>query len=209
MRKSGATIIICFVIAGYAYAAVSPIQLFDSFGDICCDDEKARLDNFAVALEHEPEAQGYIIFYGGRRQNYPYCHSSRQRFPRRGESQARVARLKSYLVNARVLDPKRIVVINGGYRESWTAELWIVPKGANPPAPSPTIQPQDIKFRKGKIKKRDYECEVLSKTPPCPPRSLHDSLQRETFTKKVISAPPQAAGLDEPSCAGVRCPRAR
>jgi len=50
MRKSGATIIICFVIAGYAYAAVSPTKIFDSFGDICCDDEKARLDNFAVAL---------------------------------------------------------------------------------------------------------------------------------------------------------------
>ncbi|HEX8634842.1 MAG TPA: hypothetical protein VF703_11905 [Pyrinomonadaceae bacterium] len=31
----------------------------------------------------------------------------------------------------------------------------------------------------------------------------------EKFTKKVLNAPPLAAGMDEPSCAGVRCPRAR
>jgi len=29
------------------------------------------------------------------------------------------------------------------------------------------------------------------------------------FTKKVLNAPPLAVGMDEPSCAGVRCPRAR
>lgn len=160
MRRSVATIIICIVIAGYAYAVSSPTQIFDSFGDVCCDDEKAHLDNFAVALKHDSELQGYIIFYGGKSQNYPYCHSSRQRSQRRGESQARAARLKPYLVNTHALDPKRVVVINGGYRESWTAELWLVSKGENPPTPSPTIQPRDIRFRKGRIKKRDYECEV-------------------------------------------------
>lgn len=160
MMRSFATIIICIVIAGYAYAAVSPTQIFDSFGDICCDDEKARLDNFAVALKQDSELQGYIMFYGGRSQNYPYCHSSRQRLQRRGESQTRAARLKPYLVNAHALDPKRVVVINGGYRESWSAELWLVPKGAIPPTPSPTVQPQDIRFRKGKIKESDYKCEV-------------------------------------------------
>ena len=29
------------------------------------------------------------------------------------------------------------------------------------------------------------------------------------FTKRVLNAPLLAAGMDEPSCAGVRCPRAR
>jgi hypothetical protein len=52
------------------------------------------------------------------------------------------------------------VVINGGYRELWEAELWIVPKGATPPTPTPTIKVQDIRFRRGRIKKSDYECEV-------------------------------------------------
>lgn len=160
MRRVYATIIICFVMAGDAYAALPPRQAFDRFGDICCDDEKARLDNFAIALENEPESQGVIIFYGGRRHNYPFCHSSRRRLPRRGESGARAARLKPYPVNSRGLDPERIVVIDGGYRQSWTAELWVIPKGENPPPPVPTVRPQEIRFRKGRIKKRDYECEV-------------------------------------------------
>jgi hypothetical protein len=68
--------------------------------------------------------------------------------------------MKPYLIDTRGLDSKRIVFVNGGYRESWEVELWLVPKGSNPPAPTPTVKPQDIKFRRGKIKKRDYECEV-------------------------------------------------
>jgi hypothetical protein len=154
--------IICCVLVLNSYAAIAPLEakLFDKFGDICCEDEKARLDNFAVQLQNEPEVQGYIIFYGGRRHNYPYCHSPRQRLPRRGEAEARVERLKTYLVNSRGLDAKRITVVNGGYRDSWESELWIVPKGAHPPAPTPTVNPQDIRFRRGKIKRRDYECEV-------------------------------------------------
>jgi hypothetical protein len=66
--------------------------------------------------------------------------------------------VKPYLVDTRGVDAKRIVVINGGYREEWTAELWIVPKGATPPNPSPTLAAKDIRFRKGKIPKDAYEC---------------------------------------------------
>jgi len=31
---------------------MSAMQIFDTFGAVCCDDEKARLDNFAIALDH-------------------------------------------------------------------------------------------------------------------------------------------------------------
>lgn len=160
MKRVSVTIVLSLLICGLANSTGSDIFVFDRFGDICCDDEKARLDNFAVNLQQHPNATGYIIFYGGRLQNYPYCHSARQRFPRRGESQARAARMKPYLVSTRGLDASRVVVIDGGYRESWTAELWIVPNQLGPPAPSPTVKPQEIRFRKGRIKKRDYECEV-------------------------------------------------
>lgn len=160
MKKTCGTIIIALLVCGSAHSiVVSPAQIFDSFGDVCCNDEKAHLDNFAVALHAQPDSQGYIIFYGGRRQSYPSCHG-RQRLQRRGESQARAARLKPYLVNLRGIGPAQVIVIDGGYRESWAAELWIVPRGATPPTPSPTVQPNDIRYRKGRIKKRDYECQV-------------------------------------------------
>ena len=131
---------------------------FDEYGAICSEDEMARLDNLAIALQNNPEFQAYVIFYGGR------CYSSceddyprhRSRRPRKGEAEARAARIKPYLVDSRGLEPDRIFVLNGGHRESWTAELWIVPKGAKPPTPKPTVQPEDIEYRTGRPTKREF-----------------------------------------------------
>src|SRR3989440_6796531 len=41
----------------------APVK-FDTYGNIRFNDEKARLDNFAIQLQNEPNAQGYIIRYG-------------------------------------------------------------------------------------------------------------------------------------------------
>lgn len=106
-------------------------RLFDQYGNIAFNDEKARLDNFAIQLQNEPGSQGYIIAYAGRR-------------ARTGEAQARADRAKDYLVNTRGIDPGRIVTVDGGYREDLTVELWIVPQGATPPTASPTLQPSDV-----------------------------------------------------------------
>ena len=123
---------------------------FDQFSDINCEDEMARLDQFALQLEVEPSVQGYVIFYGGR-----LYHG---RLARHGESEARAGRIKEYLLENRRIDPKRIVMVNGGYREGWSAELWIVPTGAQVPTPTTTLKTKDIKFRRGKIRKSEYDC---------------------------------------------------
>jgi len=109
---------------------------FDEYGNIAFNDEKARLDNFAIQLQNEPGAQGYIIAYGGRR-------------GRTGEAQARADRAKDYLVNTRGLDPGRVVTVDGGYREDLTVELWIVPTGATPPTASPTVQASEVQIITG------------------------------------------------------------
>lgn len=97
---------------------------FDEFGDIARDDEKARLDNFAIQLQQEPEAQGYIFVYGGtgRRIRPDYV-------------QKRTARMRDYLINTRGVDSRRIVILEGPARTEPTVELWLVPSGATPPAP--------------------------------------------------------------------------
>jgi hypothetical protein len=160
MKKLFLAITICCLINAYSPLAQDSNQAreFDKFGDICCEDEKAHLDNFAVHLQNEPESQGYIIFYEGR--HYGYCYKYRPRMPRRGEAEARAARIKPYLVEMRGIDSNRIVVVNGGYREEWMAEFWIVPKGSTTPKPTPTLQPKDVRFRKGKIPKGAYACLV-------------------------------------------------
>ena len=125
---------------------------FDEFGDLNCEDEMARLDNFALQLHAEPDKNGVLIIYGGRR--------FRGRLPKRGEAAARAARLKPYLVQRRGLPPNRVLVINGGYAEEWHVELWIAPQGAGLPTPFVHVPASEIKFRKGKVRARDYRCRI-------------------------------------------------
>jgi hypothetical protein len=100
---------------------VAPTK-FDEYGNIAFNDEKARLDNFAIQLQNQPGSQGYIIAYGS-------CE---------GEAQARADRAKDYLVNTRGIDAGRLVTIDGGCRSALTVELWIVPTGATAPTASAT-----------------------------------------------------------------------
>jgi hypothetical protein len=93
---------------------------FDEYGNIRFNDEKARLDNFAIQLQNEPAAQGYIIGYGS-------CDA---------EGQTRANRAKDYLVNTRGIDAGRLVVVDGGCMPELKVELWVVPSGATPPAAS-------------------------------------------------------------------------
>jgi PKD domain len=103
----------------------------DEYGNIRFNDEKARLDNFAIELQNDPTSQGYLICYGGRK-------------GRAGEAQARCDRAKNYLTTTRGIDASRIVTVDGGYRENLTVELWVVPSGATPPAASPTVDPSQV-----------------------------------------------------------------
>ena len=165
MRIAFRLILIGSLLSSSLIAGQLPIEprKFDEFADVCCEDEKARLDNFAIELQGNPNATGYIIFYGGQR--YPSCwyggrrHAARR--PRFGEAEARAARMKPYLTNTRGLDPKTIVVLNGGFRKSWMAELWVVPNGAKPPSPTPTLLRKDIRYRNGKVTRREFQLQCV------------------------------------------------
>jgi PKD domain-containing protein len=101
-------------------APSAPATKFDEYGNIRFNDEKARLDNYAIQLQNQPGSQGYIVVYGA-------CA---------GEAQARADRAKDYLVNTRGIDAGRLVTIDGGCRSDLAVELWVVPTGATPPAAS-------------------------------------------------------------------------
>ena len=101
----------------------------DEYGDVTAGNEKARLDNFAIELQNDPTARGYLICYGGRRGP-------------RGAARRRCDRAKNFLVASRGVDSRRLVAFDGGYREFLTVEAWIVPPGAAPPPPAPTVFPR-------------------------------------------------------------------
>ena len=96
---------------------------FDEYYDIARNDEKARLDNYAIQLQSEPGSQGYIIVYASRRAGP-------------NDAQARAQRISDYLVNSRGIDSHRVVITMGPPREDWLFELWVVPEGAPPPTPN-------------------------------------------------------------------------
>jgi hypothetical protein len=93
------------------------------FPSITFNEDKANFDNFAVELQSDPTAIGYIIVYHG--------HKSRP-----GRLATLVNRSRDYVVNSRNIDSNRVIVIDGGLRDVDTIELWIVPKGAAPPRPT-------------------------------------------------------------------------
>jgi hypothetical protein len=91
---------------------------FDEYGNIRFNDEKARLDNYAIQLQNAPSDRGVIIGYGS-------CE---------GEGLTRANRAKDYLVNTRGIDAGRIDTVDGGCRAELHVELWLVPQGAAAPA---------------------------------------------------------------------------
>jgi hypothetical protein len=90
---------------------------FDEYGNIRFNDEKARLDNYAIQLQNDPSSTATIIVYGS-------CE---------GEAQQRGDRAKDYLVNTRGIEAGRITVVDGGCRSDLLVQLWIVPQGATAP----------------------------------------------------------------------------
>jgi hypothetical protein len=93
---------------------------FDEFGDAQLSDIAARLDNFANALQNEPQMKGFLIVYRSRR-DLP------------GLSSSLVAWLKNYLVYNRGFSLERIIAVDGGVAARGVSqELWLVPPGATP-----------------------------------------------------------------------------
>jgi len=90
------------------------------YGPITINDEKARLDTFAVEWQNDPTTKVAIVAYGT-------CQ---------GDDVKRAARARDYLVSNRGLDPGRATIIPGGCREQPSTQLWLVPTGAGMPAPN-------------------------------------------------------------------------
>jgi hypothetical protein len=114
-----------------------PHDKIDEYGNISFEDEKARLDNFAISLMESADMVGYLVAYGGRR-------------ARRGEARRRAERAKRYVTQVRGVPASRVVTIDGGHREDLTVELRLRPKDVPPPPPAPTVDPKEVRFIKAR-----------------------------------------------------------
>jgi len=115
---------------------------FDEYGNIRFNDEKARLDNYAIQLQNEPTATGYIVGYGS-------CGT---------EGTTRANRAKDYLVNTRGIDAGRITVVDGGCLPELLVQLWVAPQGSTAPtgdatgvvSPCPDCKKKPARRRRGR-----------------------------------------------------------
>jgi hypothetical protein len=108
---------------------------FDEYSKVSPDDERARLDNFAVELQSNQDFKGYVIAYAGKRAKI-------------AEAQTHAQQIKDYLVVKRKVDSDRIVVMDGGYREKPAVELYVLPSTLAAPTSSPTVPKNEVEIIK-------------------------------------------------------------
>jgi hypothetical protein len=88
----------------------------DAYGNLCWEEEKARLDNFAIQLQNDPNLIGYIVVYAGR-------------ISCRDEAKYRGNRARNYVLKLAV-DPKRVIFKNGGFQRDLETILQVQPKAS-------------------------------------------------------------------------------
>lgn len=93
---------------------------------------KKMLDDFVIALQNDPDAQGYIIAYGGKTSGP-------------NDAQKAADNATDYTMKVRKMDGARTLSGVGGYREQPAIELWIAPSGAAPPMATPTVAPEAVR----------------------------------------------------------------
>jgi hypothetical protein len=107
-----------------------------------CDLELSLLNRFLGQLQTQPELRGYVIVYAAREGS------------RVNTALAYGERMKKYLTISRDFDDGRVTVVDGGFRERLSYELWLAPPGAEPPEPTPTVSKEMVKMKRGRIKLR-------------------------------------------------------
>lgn len=111
-----------------------------------CETEMAHLDNYAIEVQNAPVAKAYVVVYGGREDTA------------RSELRARRSRIKRYLIKERSIEPSRVLVVDGGFRENLTVELWLVPAGTELPEARPTVPPEEVKYKRAKYR---FDCSTF------------------------------------------------
>jgi hypothetical protein len=117
------------------------LNKFDEYGEQPFEDEKARLDNFAIQILNTPDINGHVVVYAGRKATV-------------AQAQIHANRIKTYLLSVREIDPKRVSVVDGGHHEDFTVQLYVIPAGVAPPEPYPTVDPKDVELIYEKPKRR-------------------------------------------------------
>jgi hypothetical protein len=110
---------------------VANYQPFDSFVATSFEDSGSRFDPFASQLQETQNLKGYVIVYSSK------VNESEQ-------ASEYAKRARSFLIGERKIPSERIVAMNGGRREEFTVELFLIPNNWNPPMATPTLSSDEV-----------------------------------------------------------------
>ena len=118
---------------------IGSAKKFGEFGDLPEETVTFHLKTLAEFLSRSTDNL-YIIGYAGRKSERGYAGNT-------------LRKMRTELTAAGV-SPRRITAIDGGFREEPLFDFWIVPPGAEPPRPAPTIDRKEIVYPKTPSPKR-------------------------------------------------------
>ncbi len=117
-----------------------------------CEEGLARMDNFFIELNNDPNVQGVIIVY------------SEVATPRSGRT--RMRQLVSY-TKMRKYDASRVTFVAGPLKKDATTQFWIVPPGAETPVPEAGEGPVPEVVVSKATKPYMFAAEYLDGMPEC------------------------------------------
>lgn len=107
--------------------------------------ESAYIDHLRVKMQKNPNSKGVFVFYCGRICKY-------------GEVEAHIRGLNVSL-KGKGWENFEFAIFQGGYRDKFTLDYWLIPENIGLPIPDSTIDIKDVTF-KGVFKRKfvPYDC---------------------------------------------------
>jgi hypothetical protein len=106
--------------------------LVDQFGVKNSEERSMRFDNFFQQISRRSGSVGYIVLYCGKMCQY-------------GEIEAHMRGIE-IKISLRQFERSNLVIVNGGFREKFDTELWLVENGSSPPEIRPTVNIKYVSF---------------------------------------------------------------
>jgi hypothetical protein len=124
-------------------------EVFDEFSDLPCDHYLARIDNIVFQAKNNPSLEIYIFVYEGktRRHKGNGTSETEQVLPQQSLAKAKIRSMKEYISKIRKYTVEQFKFVEAGFQEGFKIQVWLVPTGAIPPKPEPTLT--RMKYRKG------------------------------------------------------------
>ena len=121
----------CLVQGSATVKIIAPASKFGDFGEIDDKTFKLYMEQMSTFLTQTPDNL-VLIGYAGRNSE-------------RGFTLRWLRRIKDSLVMSGIAQ-RRVIALDGGFREEPTFDFWTVPLGAEMPRPTPTIRRDEIVY---------------------------------------------------------------